>query len=107
MIIKDVRIKIIPGVLGLFSMYIIKRDNEKKYVAKPIKLEFEELKDNDIYPKPSLVIPDSFADELMEDLAKQLDENNIKTDSNAKMEGILKATKYHLSDLRELLKLKE
>lgn len=106
MTIKDVRIKIIPGVLGSFSMYIIKRDNEKKYVAEPITLKFKELKDNDIYPEPSLVIPDSFAEELMTDLAEQLDKNNIKTDKDAKIQGTLEAQKYHLEDLRRLLKLK-
>lgn len=39
------------------------------------------------------------------DFIKELNGMNIKTDSHFKIEGELDATKYHLEDLRTLLKL--
>jgi len=38
-------------------------------------------------------------------LAEELDKRDIKTDKDAKIQGILEATRFHLMDLRELLKL--
>ncbi len=52
-------------------------------------------------PKPTLTI--NFYD--VEDLVNGLQKLNIKTENEFKIEGVLKATEYHLQDLRKMLKL--
>lgn len=55
--------------------------------------------------KPFLTISGMMARDLFKGLATALDEKGFKPDSNAKIEGTLNATKYHLEDLRTMLKL--
>lgn len=58
-------------------------------------------------------IPDEFimrlsnlvAQDFLQALAEALDDRGIKTDKDAKIQGTLEATEYHLEDLRSLLKL--
>ena len=50
-----------------------------------------------------LKIPFALKDDLLISMANLLDKKNIKTDSNAKVEGLLNATKYHLEDMRKLV----
>lgn len=60
------------------------------------------------------MIPDSFAmkvpshmvDSLFKSLAEHLSERGVKTKNDSLIEGQLDATKYHLEDLRKLLKIK-
>ena len=56
--------------------------------------------------KPFMVLSNMMAKEFMQSLSEALDNKGIKPDSNAKIEGTLEATKSHLADLRQLLKLK-
>ena len=84
------------------------RDGEKVFKAKHLELEFEEIKEYiAIDDKATIVLPQFKARELLHSLAEALDEKNIKTDKDAKIEGTLSATRYHLEDLRTLLKLKK
>ena len=83
----------------------IETRNGKDYIAKPVDLEFEEMHP-DLDVKPTLRIPSFQAMEFMKALAEALDKQEIKTDKDAKIEGTLDATRYHLEDLRKLLKLK-
>ena len=46
------------------------------------------------------------AQDFLQGLAEALDKQGIKTDKDAKIQGTLDATRYHLEDLRKLLKLK-
>lgn len=78
--------------------------NGTNYVAKPVELVFEEA------PKFSAVSPtlrfsSDCAPAFMKALAEALDGEGIKTDSDAKLSGTLEAQKYHLEDLRLMLKL--
>ncbi len=60
----------------------------------------EAFKNDFIFKVPSRLMPD-----LLKAMADCLEEQRVQTDSQAKIEGTLNATKYHLEDLRKLLKL--
>ena len=51
-------------------------------------------------------ISNFLANDFLKALAEALDQQGIKTDKDAKIAGTLEATKYHLEDMRKLLKLK-
>ena len=53
-----------------------------------------------------LHIPHSMDTAIFQALAEALDERGIKTDKDAKIQGTLEATRFHLEDLRKMLKLK-
>jgi len=89
----------------IIEFLIYDERNGKRYIAQPVKLIFKEWKEGEEI-KPTLEIGGFFEGEFLEALAEALDEKGIKTDKDAKIEGILEATKYHLEDLRKLLKLK-
>jgi len=52
-------------------------------------------------------IPNHLVSPLFKALAEALDKQGIKTEMDAKIEGKFEATKYHLEDLRIMLKLNE
>jgi hypothetical protein len=57
--------------------------------------------------EPSLSIP-RFAfqgDNVAKILLKAIEDMGVKSDPDAKLEGTLEATRYHLEDMREMLKL--
>jgi len=80
------------------------RGNGKRYLAKPVEFIFEELKEYKT-TKPTIRIAGYYSQQFLTALAEALDENNIKTDKDAKIQGTLEATRYHLEDTRSLLKL--
>jgi len=86
-------------------MLLFQRKEGRMYVAKPIEFVFHEVNEYDI-KEPTLMIPDTMARSLLKDIAENLDKLGIKTIQDAKIEGELNATKYHLEDLRKLLKLR-
>ncbi len=53
--------------------------------------------------KPTLRLNTGDAGQIMKALADALDNHGVKTDSDAKMSGILEATKVHLEDMRKLV----
>lgn len=65
-----------------------------------------EIKDG-FMQEPSLILPGSIANEIMQAMANAFAEKGLKTDSDHKIQGTLEATKYHLEDLRKLLKLEK
>lgn len=79
---------------------------DRTYIAKPVKLEFKEIKAGEI-PPPTLVLRGLVAQDVMQSLAEALDKKGFKTDKDAKIEGTLVATRYHLEDLRKLLNLEK
>ena len=87
-------------------VYFVQERDGKTYVAKPVELEFVHVQDGERC-EPTLTLPDRVDKAFFQALAEALDGENIKTDKDAKIEGTLDATKYHLSDLRQLLKLKK
>jgi hypothetical protein len=78
--------------------------NGKRYIAKPVKLIFEELKEG-VEIEPTLRIDRFMERDFLIALAEALQQEGIDTHREAKIEGLLEATKYHLEDLRKLLKL--
>ena len=55
--------------------------------------------------KPSLHLPGRLGEEVMQAMAEAFSKRGIKTENDYKIQGTLEATKYHLEDLRSLLKL--
>jgi len=93
---------------GRIQLYIVQRVNGKVYAAQPLDLVFKEIKEPDraINPSATLQLDEVMGRELFQALAEALDKEGIKTPSQHNLVGQLDATKYHLEDLRELLKLK-
>lgn len=82
------------------------RDGHRLFLADPVELIFREYELGMKY-EPTLSLNWAFAREFLKALAEELDKAGVKTDSDAKMQGILEAQKYHLEDLRTMLKLKK
>ncbi len=80
--------------------------NGRVYRAKPVKLEFVECPEGHSPEGPTIRIPHELSGAFMKALAEELDRHAVKTDSDHKIQGTLEAMKSHLSDLRQLLKLK-
>lgn len=60
----------------------------------------------DLLPKECIMeIPNNLFDEMIKAFAEIANEKGMKLESDLKREGKLEATKYHLEDLRKLLKL--
>ena len=76
--------------------------NNKRRVALPVKLEWQELSQHDSC-QPTLKISGMIAQELYKALQLALEKQGTKPDSTSKVEGILEATKEHLKDLRRLV----
>jgi len=74
------------------------------FAVQPVELVLKEIPDN-------LEIPVAFnfgrimSQQFLVAMAEALDKHGVKTDKDAKIQGTLEATKYHLEDLRKLLKL--
>lgn len=69
--------------------------------------EARQLKENESYPEEFILkIPNHLVDPVFQALAKTLDKKGIKTPNSHKVEGELDATKYHLEDLRTIMKIK-
>jgi len=69
--------------------------------------EREEVEKGDLIPEKFIMrVPRFVATELFKNLAEAINEIGIKTKHDARIEGELDATKYHLEDLRKILKIK-
>lgn len=90
---------------GLFKVYMMRRElNTKIFMTHNNTMESitegAEINKDDLY----------FAEMSLDQLrsfSNSLAELGIKTTNDHKNEGLLEATKYHLEDLRTLLKLKK
>ena len=68
----------------------------------------QELKPGEEIPEEfTMKIPQQIVGPFFKAFAEELDKQGIKTEMDAKIEGKLEATVYHLEDLRQLLKLKQ
>jgi len=92
-------------MFGGVSLVFFEDRGIKRFISKPIKLEMEEYEEGADY-KPTIIIPRHYSQEFLKNLAEELDYKGVKTDNDAKIKGTLDATKFHLEDLRKLLKLK-
>lgn len=87
--------------LDLTYISFISEVNGKRSIAKPIKLEFEEIKEGESI-EHTLKIHNNFSKPFLKAMAEALDKQGIKTENDHKLQGILEATKYHLEDMRKL-----
>ena len=86
--------------------FVEDRPNGEIAIARPMQLEMEIVKEGDPIA-PTLVIPRRWAGQFLQAMAEALDQQGVKTDKDAKIAGTLEATRFHLEDLRYLLKLKK
>lgn len=88
---------------GVIEFLLYRRlPNGTRQVVKPINLEIITL-ENSESSEATFTLPEYEGRELLKDLAEELDKNGIKTSKDAKMEGTLEATRYHLEDMRKLI----
>lgn len=101
--------KLANDPMSLNTMLYVFRESSKGHV------EFATMEDGHIMlhegdrlgpVKPFLILNDYMAKELFQSLAEALGKSGYKTEINHKAEGLLEATKFHLEDMRKLLKLK-
>jgi len=102
---SDLRISISPNIFTT-DIYIYQRVGDKILLAKPVEFVYEEIDEGKLCD-PTLRLSYSFAHEFLTAFAEALDGEGIKTNKDAKIEGILEATRYHLEDCRALLNLKK
>ena len=87
-------------MIGVEILLYEERDG-KIFVVKPVKLVLEQAEDGLAY-NPTLFLPDVG---FLQEVAEELDKIGVKTEKDAKIQGTLEATRFHLGDLRKLLKL--
>lgn len=93
-----------------FSGYEIvfwERRGDKIAVVEPMELKFTETAEGAFLTQPSLRIPYHMAPGFFKALAEVMDKEGIKTENDHKIQGLLEATKFHLQDMRKLLKLEK
>ena len=99
-----IRLDELGDVVNIY-LYEKRGGNGDIYIAKSIDLVFTK-RETGMIAKPTLRLPLYGGDgEILQSLAEELDKMNVKTDKDAKIQGTLEATRYHLEDLRRLLKL--
>ena len=94
------------GAWGLRFGFFQEREG-KIYICKPMKMEYIPISADGSFTEASLTLPNPLGQEFCQKMAEALSKRGVKTDNDHKIIGILEATKYHLEDLRQLLKLKE
>lgn len=84
-------------------VYLVGEDaHNKRFIAKPMDLVFEPLDNNSVNTSPTLAVSGFMAREFLPALANGLAEAGYRHESTDA--GELKATKYHLEDLRHFLR---
>lgn len=80
--------------------FIEEKCNGKRFIAKPVNLEFKELETGDL---PTLRLSNVVAEQFLKGLAEALDKQGIKTENDFKIQGLLEAKENHLEDMRKLV----
>ncbi len=99
----EVHISAEPAFDGI-KIWFVDRGNGRQRVAHPIELTFEEYLEGAVIP-PTLTLNRWLADDFLRAMAEALDKRGVKVEHEHKVHGQLEATKYHLEDLRNLLKI--
>lgn len=89
-------------VVASKRIFIVDEDNKRRFVAKPMKLEFVELKE-DVSTEPTIDIPYRYADGFLQALLVAIKDQGIKLPEQSFTEGKLQATEKHLEDMRTLV----
>jgi len=100
-----VKIYTTPEFAQLQIIFYEERPDGKRYIAKPVDLIMKEYKEGEPI-EPTIILPDFTSQEFMKQMAEEIKKQGIRTKLDEDNEGELKANKYHLEDLRKLLKLK-
>jgi len=88
------------------KIIFVEKQLDKRFVHNLYTQQMQEIKDCEEIPDEFIMkVPDHLSLIFLKKFAEAIDEQGIKTDMDAKIEGTLEATKYHLEDLRKLLKL--
>lgn len=74
----------------------------KIFTAKPVVFEFEEYTDEKVL-EPTFILPYEEMFEFIPSIQKLGDETGIPSETESSAKSELKATKYHLEDIRKLL----
>ncbi len=96
------KVRIFDDYSSRKHIIITKSEGNKIYVAKKVTLEFEEVPRGSYFKEPTLEIDWYHAKDFMAALKEALDGEKLPLSA---VEGELKATKYHLEDMRKLAKL--
>lgn len=104
---KNTEIKIYHDFL-LRRVLIIIFCNDRKEVLNLYTSEIKILKDDEQIPDDFIMkIPAVMEPQFLKAFAEALDEKGVKTENDFKIQGLLKATKYHLEDMRKIVFKKE
>jgi hypothetical protein len=104
-----VHIESLPYMDGI-GIYFLRYDGDKMFIGKINEehyIEWEETSGYSMERKPTFYVGGYFSHCFLQEFANALDDRNIKTDKDAKVEGKFESQRYHLEDLRKLLKLNE
>src|SRR4051794_39073722 len=82
-------------ITGNVAIYLYERRNGKTFAAQPVDLVFSEVDDEQPI-MPTIRMNRVYADPLLEAIAEALDQAGVKTETDAKIQGTLEATKYQL-----------
>jgi hypothetical protein len=67
-----------------------------------MEMKFRVVGEGEYVEKPSLRLPFHMSEPFFRAFAEALDRQGVKTESDAKIGGLLEATRYHLEDMRKL-----
>jgi len=93
------RVYIVPDYSGKLHIVFTKIENGKTYYAKKVDLVFEEVPEGSFFKEPTLEFAWHHSKDFLEALKEALDKEKLP---EGRVEGELKATKYHLEDMRNL-----
>jgi len=94
------RIRFFDDYSGSVHIVITKVTNGRQYIAKEIVLQFEEIPEGSFFKAPTLRINWHDSKDFMAALKEALDGEKLPPSA---LEGELKATKYHLEDMRKIV----
>jgi len=97
----EVRIERSWAKLG-FNMWIMERKEGKTFLVKPIHMEVEEKDDAFMLPEPSLFLNHDQAIDFFRGMASELRRHGYEVIEPDGIAQELKATKFHLEDMRKL-----
>lgn len=86
------------------NLWFFRDDGQRLYVAKPFEIAFEEKPRDNAWelPEPTVFIRSNEFKELRESLVEELASAGVIDRTAAETARELKATKYHLEDMRTL-----
>ena len=93
--------------LDELHVYIIERDVDGRTtaIARPMDIIFDRRQEGTVVDSPTLRIGRPHSQSFLKAWSDALERQGVKPESDAKLKGTLEATRFHLDDLRSMLKL--